>query len=242
MISSQLQWQPQKLHENILVRTAVLPTELTWRELNYDQTNFTGIWLGNFESDHQVQDNPMTMLTRFDPGGFVSLHGHPGGEEILVLQGSFADETGVYPPGSYLLNPEGFIHLPHSEEGCLSFVKLGLYGGKTRQQVRLNIYELPWQSGVIPQVEVKFLYQQVDFPEKVWIERWQPGTTLSNIVETEVKEIFVIEGTWSDELGNYPAGSWLRYPPGFSYSPSSATGCTIYVKTYPRDTKRFIFG
>ncbi|MDJ0559276.1 MAG: cupin domain-containing protein [Microcystis sp. M53599_WE4] len=37
----------------------------------------------------------MTMLTRFYPGGFFPLHGHPGGEEILVLEGNFVDETGV---------------------------------------------------------------------------------------------------------------------------------------------------
>lgn len=224
-----------------MVRTAILPIELTWQTLHYDHTDFTGIWLGSFESDNEVQDNPITMLTRFDSGGFVPLHGHPGGEEILVLQGNFVDETGKYPPGSYLLNPDGFVHLPHSEEGCLSFVKLGQHGGKTRQQVNLNIYELPWQASVIPQVDVKPLYEQAGFPEKVWIERWQAGTTFSNIVETEVKEIFVIEGTLSDELGNYPAGSWLRYPPGCSYNPSSITGCMIYVKTYPKDTRRFIF-
>jgi anti-sigma factor ChrR (cupin superfamily) len=35
------------------------------------------------------------MLTRFYPGGFFPLHGHPGGEEILVFEGNFVDETGV---------------------------------------------------------------------------------------------------------------------------------------------------
>ena len=237
MMSSPLQWQPQQIHNNLLTRVAVLHTEVTWY-----QTTFTGIWFGCFESDPEVQDHPVTMLTRFDPGGFFSLHGHPGGEEILVLQGNFADETGVYPPGTYMLNPEGFIHSPYSEEGCLTFVKLRQHGGKTRKQVKTNIYESPWKSGVIPQIEVKLLYEQMGFPEKVWIERWQPGTALSKVVESEVKEIFVIEGTWSDELGNYPAGSWLRYSPDCSYTPSSATGCMVYVKTYPEYATRFIVG
>ncbi|HLO48115.1 MAG TPA: cupin domain-containing protein [Kamptonema sp.] len=235
--SSELQWKPQQIHNNLFQRSAVLPTTLTWH-----QTTFTGIWFGCFESDDRVQEHPVTMLTRFDPGGFFPLHGHPGGEEILVLQGNFADETGVYPPGSFLLNPEGFTHRPYSDEGCLSFVKLRQYGGKNRQQVKTNIYESAWQFGVIPQIEVKPLYQQIDFPEKVWVERWQPGTALSNVVESEVKEIFVIEGIWSDELGDYPTGSWLRYPPNCPYHPSSATGCTIYVKAYPKYTTRFIVG
>ncbi len=237
MVFSQLKWQPQKTYNNLLIRVAVLPTVLTWH-----QTEFTGIWFGCFESDEQVQEHPVTMLTRFDPGGFFPLHGHPGGEEILVLQGNFADETGVHPPGTYMLNPEGFNHRPYSEEECLTFVKLRQHGGKTRQQVRVNIYDLPWESDLIPEIEVKFVYEQTGFPEKVSIERWQPGTKLSNVVESEVKEIFVIEGTWSDDWGNYPTRTWLRYPPGCSYSPSSATGCLLYVKTYPLNTNRFIVG
>jgi anti-sigma factor ChrR (cupin superfamily) len=238
MLSSQLVWQPQQINKNLLVRAAVLNTSLTWY-----QTNFTGILFSCFESDHEVQDHPVTMLTRFEPGGFFGLHGHPGGEEILVLQGKFIDETGVHLPGTYMLNPEGFNHLPYSDEGCLTFVKLRQHGGKTRQQVRANIFEWPWQPGIIPGIEVKPLYQQIGYPEKVWIERWQPGTTLSNVVETEVKEIFVIEGTWSDELGDYPPYSWLRYSPNCSYHPAAKNGCLIYVKTYPADiTTRFFVG
>jgi anti-sigma factor ChrR (cupin superfamily) len=182
------------------------------------------------------------MLTRFDPGGFFPLHGHPGGEEIFVLQGNFADETGVYPPGSYMLNPEGFIHRPYSDEGCLTFVKLRQHGGKTRHQVKVNIHNLPWCRSTISQVEMKFIYQQTGFSEKVWIERWLPGARLLKAVESDVKEIFVIEGTWCDELGEYPAGSWLRYPPHIAYSPSSPTGCVIYIKTYPESATRFIVG
>jgi anti-sigma factor ChrR (cupin superfamily) len=237
-MSTKFIWEPQKNHTNLLTRAAVLPTSLTWY-----QTNYTGIWFRCFESDNEIQEHPVTMLTRFDPGGFFQLHGHPGGEEILVLQGIFEDEIGIHTPGTYMLNPEGFIHRPYSNEGCLTFVKLRQHGGKTRNQVRTNIYESPWQSGIIPKIEVKTLYQQIGYPEKVWVERWQPHTKLSNIVETEVKEIFLIEGSWSDALGNYPTGSWLRYPPNYPYSPASETGCLLYVKTYPVDkTKRFVVG
>lgn len=184
------------------------------------------------------------MLTRFEPGVFFPLHGHPGGEEILVLEGYFIDETGKHPPGTYMLNPEGFIHRPYSEDGCLTFVKLRQHGGKTRQQVRTNIFEGAWQAGILPQIQVYPLYEQVNFSERVWVERWLPGTQLPNVVATEIKEIFIIEGTWSDEWGNYPKGSWLRYSPNCSYSFSSTTGCLIYVKTYlvTDTTARFVVG
>ena len=238
MVSSQVLWQPQEINKDLLTRAAVLHTSLTWH-----QTIYTGILFGSFESDAEVQDHPVTMLTKFEPGGFFHLHGHPGGEEVLVLEGNFRDETGLHTPGTYMLNPEGFNHCPYSDEGCLTFVKLRQHGGKTRQQVRTNIFESPWKPGIIPEIEVKLLYQQISYPEKVWIERWLPGAKLSNVIETEVKEIFAIEGTWSDELGDYPTYSWLRYPPNCPYSPASKNGCLVYVKTYPTDnTKRFIVG
>ncbi|MBT9317501.1 cupin domain-containing protein [Leptothoe spongobia] len=238
-MTSQSLWQPQQVHVNLLTRVSVLPTSLAWH-----QTSFPGIWFGCFESNHEVQDHPTTMLTRFDPGGFFPHHGHPGGEEILVLSGEFSDETGVHPPGTYMLNPEGFNHRPYSEEGCLTFVKLRQHGGKTRHQVRRRIFEEPWQTGINPQIRVQPLYEQVGFSEKVWVEQWLPGTQLLDVIETEIKEIFVIQGTWCDELGCYPAGSWLRYPVNSPYSPSTEAGCLIYVKTYPiaDETERFVVG
>ena len=36
---------------------------------------------------------------RLEPDLQVQLHSHPGGEEILVLEGDFADEHGEYSKG-----------------------------------------------------------------------------------------------------------------------------------------------
>jgi len=236
-MTKELLWKPQQIHNDLLTRSSVQPQTLTWYP-----TTYPGISFGGFESDPAVQDHPVTMLTRFDSEGYFPLHGHPGREEILVLTGYFQDETGLHPPGTYMLNPEGFIHRPYSDWGCLTFVKLRQHGGPKRQQVRTNIFEGPWQPGRIPHIHVKPLYEQEGFVEKVWIERWAPGTCLSNVTESTVKEIFVIEGVWGDELGNYPKHSWLRYPPNQTYSAASETGCLLYVKTYPviNEATRFI--
>ena len=37
-------------------------------------------------------------------------HTHGGGEEILVLEGTFSDELGDYLAGTYLRNPAGSAH------------------------------------------------------------------------------------------------------------------------------------
>jgi quercetin dioxygenase-like cupin family protein len=44
------------------------------------------------------------------------------------------------------------------------------------------------------------------------------------------EEILVLSGVFSDESGNYPAGSYLRNPPGSAHAPFSDPGCLIFVK------------
>ncbi|MGH8672451.1 MAG: cupin domain-containing protein [Burkholderiales bacterium] len=67
-------------------------------------------------------------LVRWEPGTQFDAHIHPGGEEILVLDGVFEDEFGTYPSGSWLRNPARSIHRPFSRAGCTIYVKVdGLY-------------------------------------------------------------------------------------------------------------------
>ena len=56
------------------------------------------------------------------PGFGLDEHGHPEGEEIFVIEGTFSDHLGDAHAGTHLLNPEGFRHAPHSEPGCLILV------------------------------------------------------------------------------------------------------------------------
>jgi hypothetical protein len=46
-------------------------------------------------------------LVRFARGSGFAFHRHPGGEEVLVLDGVFQDEAGDHPPGTYLRYPVG---------------------------------------------------------------------------------------------------------------------------------------
>lgn len=64
-------------------------------------------------------------LVQWAPGTKFPRHGHPGGEEIVVLEGVFEDEQGIYPTGTWLRNPPGSIHTPFSREGCVIYVKVG---------------------------------------------------------------------------------------------------------------------
>ena len=64
-------------------------------------------------------------LVKFDPGARVEDDPHPGGEELLVLEGTLNDEHGNYPAGTWLRQPDGSRHSPWSDDGCVLWVKRG---------------------------------------------------------------------------------------------------------------------
>jgi len=60
--------------------------------------------------------------------------------------------------------------------------------------------------------------------------KYQAGTAFSEHKHPAGEEILVLDGVFSDEHGDYPAGSYIRNPPGTFHSPFSKEGCTIFVK------------
>jgi anti-sigma factor ChrR (cupin superfamily) len=70
-------------------------------------------------------DSERVRLVRLAPGTRIPRRAHPGGEEIFVLDGAFADEAGRYPKGAWLRTPPGGEHGAISEEGCTLYVKTG---------------------------------------------------------------------------------------------------------------------
>lgn len=172
----------------------------------------------------------VTSVVRYAAESSFHTHGHPAGEEIFVLEGVFSDEHGDYPAGSYLLNPKGFRHTPFSRAGCVLFVKLCQYGGDGRDQIAVDTLAEPWMAGNQSGLEVMPLYNALDWPETMCLERLAPGTVLPSEVAPGGKEVFVLEGRLDDEDGSYQVGTWLRLPPGGRHAPRSAEGCICYVK------------
>ena len=64
------------------------------------------------------------------------------------------------------------------------------------------------------------------------IVRYAPGSGYSSHQHDGGEEILVLDGVFSDEHGDYPAGTYLRNPPGTSHQPFSQTGCTLLVKLW----------
>jgi anti-sigma factor ChrR (cupin superfamily) len=177
-----------------------------------------------------AENGRVTSIVRFDPGSSFARHPHPEGEEILVLDGVFSDEEGDYPAGSYLLNPEGFAHAPFSKEGCVLFVKLRQYAG-ARDTRRVNTRDKSlWQPHDLQGVQVCPLYASPDFPEVVYLVRAEAGLTLPYQSFPDGEEIYLLEGRFRDEHGEYRSGSWVRYQSGSGHTPSFEEASTLYVR------------
>lgn len=82
-----------------------------------------GLWIKPLFNHDDYADK--SFLIKADPGCEVPHHDHPGGEEILVLEGVLEDEFGSYPAGTWLRCPVGSSHAPKSPEGAISYVKIG---------------------------------------------------------------------------------------------------------------------
>ena len=67
------------------------------------------------------------------------------------------------------------------------------------------------------------------------IVEYAPGSQFSPHVHTGGEEFVVLEGVFSDEHGDFPAGSYIRNPPQSRHTPGSAEGCVIFVKLWQFD-------
>lgn len=199
--------------------------------MDWQPSPSAGVWRKRLELSGPAEAGRVTSVVRYDANSAFAPHPHPGGEEIFVLDGVFSDESGDYPAGTFLLNPEGFEHAPHSRDGCVLFVKLRQYPGTNRRQVTVDTDAAAWQPGPLDGVFRKPLYQEEGHPERISLVSFEPGTQFPEHDHPGGEEIFVLSGSIRDEHVRCGPGTWVRYPPGSKHAPYSEEGCTLYVKS-----------
>ncbi|WP_415882534.1 cupin domain-containing protein [Neptuniibacter sp. QD34_54] len=172
-----------------------------------------------------------TSIVRYAPFSEFSPHVHSGGEEFFVLEGVFSDEHQDYPRGSYVRNPIGTSHTPKiGKEGAIIFVKLQQFNEADKEQKAIDTTKEPWLQGLVDGLTVMPLHEFEG--EHVALVKWAPNTQFNPHRHFGGEEILVLEGTFYDEHGIYPKGSWLRSPHLSEHHPyTKDDGALIYVKT-----------
>lgn len=172
-----------------------------------------------------------TSIVRFAPNTVFPEHVHGGGEEFFVLQGLFVDDAGEYPVGAYVRNPVGSKHAPRAgADGATLLVKLHQFSAGDVNRVVLQTTTAAWLPGSVSGLSVLPLHEFGE--EHVALVRWAPNTQFHRHSHWRGEEVFVLEGVFKDDYGDYPAGSWIRSPHLSTHLPfTTSEGATIYVKT-----------
>lgn len=197
------------------------------REQDWIASPAKGVWRKPLEREAR-EHGYTSSIVKYDAGSSFKTHDHPMGEEIFVLEGIFSDENGDYPAGTYIRNPPGSHHAPFSKDGCVLLVKLDQFDENDSKEVRINTHETPWSPG-IGGLQVMSLHEfrhehvaLVKWPEN---EKFQPHHHFGG------EEIFTLSGTFRDEYGEYPQGTWQRSPHMSAHDPFVKEETVIWVKT-----------
>jgi len=62
------------------------------------------------------------------------------------------------------------------------------------------------------------------------VVRYEPRSRFPAHDHPDGEEILVLDGVFSDEHGDWPAGTYLLNPEGFRHAPFSEPGCVLFVK------------
>ena len=104
--------------------------------------------------------------------------------------------------------------------------------GAMDERLIVRACEQDWVASPAGGVERK-RFHRVGPPESGQVTslvRYLPGARFPRHPHPEGEEILVIEGVFSDDRGDWGAGSWLANPEGFEHAPFSEGGCVVFVK------------
>lgn len=104
--------------------------------------------------------------------------------------------------------------------------------GDLAARVVVDAKSLPWTASPSGTVWRRRLHH-VGAPESgqvTSIVRYERGSVFPVHEHPDGEEILVLEGVFSDEHGDWPAGTYLLNPEGFRHAPFSREGCLLFVK------------
>ena len=209
------------INMNFDQRVVINTQQQTWQASPHK-----GVWRKPLARE-EAERGHATSIVRYEAGARFAAHGHPLGEEILVLDGIFSDENGDFPAGSYFRNPEGYVHAPYSEHGCELLVKLHQFQSQDQQHINIDTNNADWFAG---QGNLKVMPLHHFKGESTSLVLWPAGEHFLPHAHAGGEEIYVIRGELIDEHGRYPEGCWIRSPHLSRHNPYVEKETLILVK------------
>ena len=111
-------------------------------------------------------------------------------------------------------------------------------------RVIANTAGMPWAPSPVNGIDRKMLEREGDEVARATsLVRYAPNSSFTSHPHELGEEFLVLDGVFQDELGQYPAGTYVKNPPGSSHTPFTETGCTLFVKLRyqdPSDNERVV--
>ena len=114
--------------------------------------------------------------------------------------------------------------------------------GNLAERAFMDTASMDWTASPSPTVWRKrvHLVGPAESGQVTSVVRYAPHSTFHAHDHPEGEEILVLGGVFSDEQGDWPAGTYLLNPEGFRHAPFSRAGCELLVKLrqYPGRDRR----
>jgi quercetin dioxygenase-like cupin family protein len=95
----------------------------------------------------------------------------------------------------------------------------------------VHAQDLPWVASPQAGVERRMLARIGDeVAQATTIVRYAKGSAFPAHTHDMGEEYLVLDGVFQDEMGDHPAGRYVRNPPGSRHTPGSQPGTVIFVK------------
>lgn len=186
--------------------------------LSWESTEQAGV----FKKLLSSKDRHETALIKLTENAVLSSSSNSNSVELLVLEGTYINEFGEFPQGSYLRLPSEVESLVTTTAGCTIFRKTNYFDDD--QSVIINTHSSPWLPGQ-GNLQVLPLHDQTALVKWPKNERFIPHKHWGG------EEILVLKGIFMDEHGKYPQGCWIRSPHLSHHYPYVEEETIIFVKT-----------
>ena len=95
--------------------------------------------------------------------------------------------------------------------------------------VSLEARSLNWQSSGTEGFWIKSLFEDERSAQRTWLMKVEPGAWSPPHSRTELKQIYVLEGTFYDQEREYVAGDYIIRAAGTEHTAGSRSGAIVML-------------